>query len=164
MNKILVSACLLGDRVRYDGSTQLVDQPVVRQWMSDGRVVSVCPEVSAGMSVPRDPAEISTGVAADVLSGTGFVIDNQRRDVTRYFLQGAENALSLCKQHGIKVAVLTDRSPSCGSSEIYRGDFSGVKVKGLGVVTALLVANGVQVFSQYQLDQADAALRQVLQS
>lgn len=159
MNKILVSACLLGDRVRYDGKTLLVEQPIVRQWIDEGRVVSVCPEVSAGMPVPRDPAEISTGVAIDVFSGSGFVIDKQGKDVTGYFLKGAENALALCNEHDIKLAVLTERSPSCGSSEVYRGDFSGEMVRGPGVTSALLMANGIKVFNQHQLEQADEALR-----
>ena len=159
MHKILVSACLLGDRVRYDGETIPVEHPIVKQWIDEGRVVSVCPEVSAGMPVPRDPAEISTGAAIDVFSGAGFVIDNQGKDVTPYFLKGAENALALCNEHYIKVAVLTERSPSCGSSEVYRGDFSGEKVRGPGVTSALLMANGIKVFNQHQLEQADEVLR-----
>jgi len=155
MQKVFVSACLLGDKVRYDGRSVLSGNAVLHQWIDEGRVVSLCPEVSAGMSIPRSPAEISGGQGGDVLSGKVFVTDNTGQDVTEDFLIGANNALSACKRNGITVAVLTENSPSCGSSFIYSGNFTGTKVAGAGVTAALLTANGIQVFSQYQLIEAN---------
>jgi len=160
MQKVLVSACLLGDKVRYDGNCVLTADTVLQQWIDDGRVVSLCPEVSAGMSIPRSPAEISGGQGGDVLSGKVFVTDNTGQDVTEDFLTGANNALSACKRNGITVAVLTENSPSCGSSFIYSGNFTGTNVAGAGVTAALLTANGIQVFSQHQLTEANQWLLQ----
>ncbi|WP_257282028.1 MULTISPECIES: DUF523 domain-containing protein [unclassified Endozoicomonas] len=158
MKQVLVSACLLGDRVRYDGNSLSTNSEILQEWIDDGRVVSICPEVSAGMSIPRAPAEISGGEGNDVISGRISVIENSGEDVTEKFLTGANNALSLCKQNHIKVAVLADFSPSCGSSSIYNGAFSGTKIDGAGVTAALLTANGIKVFSQYQLEEANKAM------
>ncbi len=144
--------------MRYDGNSLLTLDGILQEWIDDGRVISICPEVSAGMSTPRDPAEISGGEGDDVLSGKVSVIDNNGTDVTEKFLSGANNALSLCKQNGVDVAVLADFSPSCGSSSIYSGDFSGTKVDGAGVTAALLTTNGIKVFSQYQLTEANKYL------
>ncbi len=160
MQKVFVSACLLGDKVRYDGRSVLSGNALLQQWVDAGRVVSLCPEVSAGMSTPRSPAEISAGTGVNVLSGDVFVTDNTGQDVTDDFLVGANNALSVCKKEGITIAVLTENSPSCGSSFIYSGDFSGQKIAGAGVTAALLLANGIQVFNQYQLDEVNHCLLQ----
>ncbi|WP_444886407.1 DUF523 domain-containing protein [Microbulbifer sp. JMSA008] len=159
MKKVLISACLLGEKVRYDGNSLLESSDIIQRWVEEGRVVSVCPEVSAGMSIPRAPAEISGGVGSDVLSGKVSVLEDNGRDVTHLFLSGARNALALCLENEIEVAVLTDFSPSCGSSSIYNGDFSGTRTKGAGVTTALLMSNGIKVFSQYQLKEANKALQ-----
>ncbi len=159
MKKVLISACLLGDKVRYDGNSLLSQHEILQRWIEERRVISICPEVSAGMSIPRAPAEILGGDGNDVLSGSVRVIENTAADVTGMFLKGAENALALCKKQHIEVAVLADFSPSCGSSAIYNGEFSGTKIEGVGVTAALLIANGIQVFSQHQLVDADQRLR-----
>ena len=158
MKKVLISACLLGDKVRYDGNSLLSQNEILQRWIEEGRVISICPEVSAGMSIPRAPAEILGGDGNDVLSGSVRVVENTAADVTDMFLKGAENALALCKKQQIEMAVLADFSPSCGSSAIYNGDFSGTKIEGVGVTAALLIANGIQVFSQHQLADADKLL------
>lgn len=159
MNSVLISACLLGHRVRYDGEALTVSDNILLGWMREGRVVSICPEVVAGMSIPRSPVEISNGDGNDVLAGGATVVDNAGNDVTRYFQQGARKALSLCQQHHIRIAVLAESSPSCGSSRIYDGSFTGRKIAGVGVTTALLHANGIQVFSQFNLVSAERALQ-----
>jgi uncharacterized protein YbbK (DUF523 family) len=129
--------------------------------MREGRAVSICPEVAAGMSVPRSPAEISNGDGHDVLAGGAAVVDTAGNDVTRYFELGARKALSLCRQNHIRIAVLAESSPSCGSSRIYDGSFTGRKIAGAGVTTALLQANGIQVFSQFNLVSAEKALQTI---
>lgn len=159
MKKILISACLLGERVRYDGNSLLKSSDIIQEWIDQGIVVSVCPEVSAGMSIPRAPAEISGGDGNDVISGEVAVIEENGVNVTDLFVAGANNALSLCIKNEIKIAVLAEFSPSCGSSSIYNGDFSGTKINGFGVTTALLVSNGISVFSQYQLEEANKLLQ-----
>ena len=154
----MVSACLIGKRVRYDGRALTVSEEILRQWLADGRVVSVCPEVDAGMPIPRPPAEIRQGDGRDVLAGEAIVVDDSGVDLTRHFTEGAQIALSLCQRNAIAVAVLAQSSPSCGSSTIYDGSFSGNKITGVGVTTALLRENKIQVFSQYEIAVANRAL------
>jgi uncharacterized protein YbbK (DUF523 family) len=155
VNKILVSACLLGQRVRYDGEALTLSDEILQRWLEDGRVVSVCPEVEAGMSVPRPPAEIASGDGYDVLTGAAIVMDNTGIDVSSYFRRGASLALSLCRENNITLAVLAESSPSCGSSTLHDGSFSGSKISGVGVTTALLKQNGIAVYNQYEIAAAD---------
>ena len=155
MNKILVSACLLGQRVRYDGEALTVSKEILQRWLEDGRVVSVCPEVEAGMPIPRPPAEIASGDGYDVLTGAAIVKDKTGIDVSSYFRSGASIALSLCRENNIVLAVLAESSPSCGSSKIHDGTFSGNKISGVGVTAALLEQNGIRVFNQHEIAAAD---------
>ncbi|HEY1028859.1 MAG TPA: DUF523 domain-containing protein [Pseudomonas sp.] len=157
MQKILVSRCLLGHRVRYDGGAHgPFDQ--LRQWLEEGRVVVLCPEVAGGLPTPRPPAEIRGGQGAEVLDGRLPVLTVDGQDVTGAFVEGAEQALQLVREHGIRVALLKARSPSCGNLENYDGSFSGVRVPGEGVTAALLRRAGVRVFNEMQLDEAVAEL------
>jgi uncharacterized protein YbbK (DUF523 family) len=162
MESVLVSACLLGEAVRYDGGDKRCDHEVLQRWIREGRAVPVCPEVAGGLPVPRPPAEItdSNGGPA-VLAGTARVIDSNGRDVTAPFIQGAEEALARARARGIQVAVLKEDSPSCGSSYTYDGTFTGTKVPVAGVTAALLGAAGLQVFSEAQLTDAERALQQL---
>jgi len=155
LRKVLMSACLLGERVRYDGECLSVTGQIVEEWLSEDRIISVCPEVEAGMSIPRKPAEILEGDGDKVLSGDADVVEKDGCKVTCGFIAGASIALDLCKKFNINIAVLAEYSPSCGSSVIYDGRFSGKKVPGMGVTTAMLRQHGVQVFNQYEI--ADAA-------
>ena len=164
VEKILVSACLLGKRVRYDGNTLTVLDQIIQDWQAEGRIVPVCPEVDGGMNTPRPPAEITHGGGYRVLDGTAKVIDVEGTDVTNYFEEGASIALSLCKKHGIKVAILSESSPSCGSTTIYDGTFTGEKIQGEGVTAALLKENGIQVFSQHSIEAAAQTILKLSQS
>ncbi|MNZ78298.1 hypothetical protein D3C78_968660 [compost metagenome] len=157
MDKILVSRCLLGHAVRYDGAAH---GPIPRllQWQAEGRVVALCPEVAGGLATPRPPAEIPGGQGGAVLDGLLAVRTVDGEDVGAAFLAGAQAALALVRQHGIRVAVLKARSPSCGNLENYDGSFSGRRVPGEGVTAALLRRAGVQVFNEEQLDEATRAL------
>lgn len=163
MEKILVSACLLGKPVRYDGRHLALKasslEQTLTQWQEQGRVISVCPEVDAGMSIPRAPAEILDGNGVDVIAGVAKVFSDKGEDVSADFMKGAFIALALCQKHGVKIALLTEHSPSCGSSSIYDGGFVGQKIPGLGVTTALLRQHGIKVFSQHELAEASRALQ-----
>ena len=161
--KILMSACLLGKRVRYDGNTLTVSDQKLQDWIDKGWVASVCPEVDAGMSIPRVPAEILKGDGNEVLLGKASVMTKSGEDVTDSFFKGASIALGLCLKHGIKVAVLSESSPSCGSSTIYNGEFSTTKISGVGVTTALLINNGIQVFNQFDLNKAFEEVEKLLE-
>ena len=160
MQKVLVSRCLLGQRVRYDGGAH-GPFTALERWQKEGRVVALCPEVAGGLPTPRAPAEIAGGQGAQVLDGRLPVLTVDGEDVTAAFVEGAEQALALVAQHGIRLALLKARSPSCGNRENYDGSFSGTKVAGEGVTAAALRRAGVQVFSEEELAAAEAALREL---
>lgn len=160
MDKILVSRCLLGHRVRYDGGAS-GPFDLLEQWISEGRVVPLCPEVAGGLPTPRAAAEIPGGQGGEVLDGIAAVMTTEGEDVSAQFLDGARQALELVRKHGIRVAVLKANSPSCGNLLTYDGTFSGVKVSGEGVTAALLKRHGVQVFSELELPQTALALTQL---
>jgi uncharacterized protein YbbK (DUF523 family) len=157
MEKILVSRCLLGHRVRYDGGAS-GPFDLLEQWIGEGRVVPLCPEVAGGLPTPRAAAEIPGGQGGEVLDGTAAVITTDGEDVSAQFLEGARQALELVQKHGIRVAVLKANSPSCGNLLTYDGTFSGVKVSGEGVTAALLKRHGVRVFSELELAEAAVTL------
>lgn len=157
MQKILVSRCLLGELVRYDGGTH-GPFAQLEEWRRQGRLVAVCPEVAGGLPTPRPPAEIPGGQGARVLDGECRVVMIDGEDVSAAFLVGARTTLQLVETHGIRLAVLKARSPSCGNRENYDGSFGGRRVPGEGVTAALLRRHGVQVFSEEELSEAAAAL------
>lgn len=157
MEKVLVSRCLLGHRVRYDGGAS-GPFDLLEQWIEEGRVVPLCPEVAGGLPTPRAAAEIPGGQGGEVLDGTAAVITTDGEDVSAQFLEGARQALELVQKHGIRVAVLKANSPSCGNLLTYDGTFRGVKVSGEGVTAASLKRHGVRVFSELELAEAAVTL------
>jgi len=159
MEKILVSACLVGERVRYNGVTVEFDNQILKYWRSKGLVVAICPEVAGGLPVPRPSSEISDGDGRQVLNSHDRVVNINGQDVTKYFLEGAQKTLLLARFHKIKLAVLKEGSPSCGSSYIYDGSFSKIKKPGKGVTTALLEENDICVFSEQEIHEAEKYLK-----
>lgn len=157
--KILVSACLLGNPVRYDGVAKTLTHPALEAWRREGRIVSICPELSGGFGVPRLPAEIAQAQAGEaVLAGTARVVDVAGADVTPFFVAGAQAALDLARAHDCRFALLIDGSPSCGSRFIYDGSFSGQRRVGAGVTAALLRQHGIEVFADSEIDALCARL------
>lgn len=154
MEKILVSACLLGRPVRYDGGDKALESDLLAVWQKEGRVVALCPEMEAGLPVPRPAAEIAGGAdGAEVLERGARIHDECGNDVTDAFRSGANKALAIARAQGCRYALLTDGSPSCGSSFIYDGSFTGAKVPGMGIVTALLRDAGLEVFNEVQIEE-----------
>jgi uncharacterized protein YbbK (DUF523 family) len=100
------------------------------RWIDEGRVVSVCPELAAGFSVPREPAEIRGESGIDVLNNVSQIVTQSGNLLTPQFVFGARQALETERQHDIRIAVLTDGSASCGSTYVYDGSFSGIKLLG----------------------------------
>ena len=153
-SRLLVSACLLGEPVRYDARSKPVCNPDLDKLIQQGRVIPFCPEVAGGLTTPREPAEIR------LIKNKRQVITASGNDVTAAFLEGAQKTLKLCQRHGIQVAILTELSPSCGSSQIYDGSFSRKPVNDMGVTTSLLRRHGIKVFSQNQIGEALAMINQ----
>lgn len=155
MEYVLVSACLVGESVRYNGGDKLCDHQVMQRWLREGRVVPVCPEVAGGLPVPRPPAEIAGGAGGQrVLDGETRVLDDAGRDVTEHFVRGAEIALANALAKNIRVAVLKEGSPSCGTGYTYDGSFTGTRVPDTGVTAARLRRAGIRVFSEAELEEA----------
>lgn len=158
MEKILISACLMGQRVRYDANHAEVKADTLSLWHNEGRLITICPEMSGGLPVPRPAAEIYNGTGADVLDKNVPVLRKDGADISDFFIKGAQVALDLALKHNIRIAVLKEKSPSCGSTLIYNGQFAGMKREGEGVTTALLRRHGITVFSEKQLAEAVAFL------
>ena len=150
--RILVSACLVGEPVRFDGRDKFQSDPRWTRWRAEGRLVPFCPEVAGGLPVPRPPAEIQP---------SGRVVDDQGVDRTEAFRRGADAALRAAREAGCALAILKEGSPSCGVNRIYDGSFSKVALPGRGMATALLAKHGLAVFSEAELDAAEARLREL---
>ena len=138
--KILISACLLGARCRYDGAPK--EHPEVLKLAERHTLVPVCPEQLGGLPTPRTPSE-RQGDA---------VCTREGEDVTEAYRRGAEEALRLCRMLGCAAAVLKERSPSCGCGEIYDGTFTGTLTAGDGVTAELLKSRGIPVYGESQID------------
>ncbi|WP_163831802.1 DUF523 domain-containing protein [Spartinivicinus ruber] len=169
--KVLISSCLLGEKVRYNGSDCLASHSIITEWQRQGVIVAFCPEVAGGLSIPRSPAEILRGTGKNIWNNTAVtinnkvateeeilakaeVVTNEGAIVTEAFKIGAEQCLTLAQQYQIQLAVLKANSPSCGNEAIYDGRFSGQLRPGEGVTAALLVQHGIKVFNELQLEQA----------
>ena len=149
MRPLMISACLAGETVRYNGEKLEPVDPRVQAWLRQGRAIVFCSEVEGGLPVPRDPAEIMGEGGGDaVLQGTASVVTKAGAEVTDAFCEGARKALELCRKHGVRYALLQERSPSCGSHVIYDGHFRGTRISGRGVTAALLSQHGIRVFSE----------------
>lgn len=161
MQRILISACLLGAPVRYDGRGKLLSHDRLALWQAEGRLVPVCPEVAGGLPAPRPPAEIEPGAKADdVLDGRARILTLGGDDVTAPFLRGARLALSTAQTQGCSAALLTDRSPSCGSLSVYSGHHTGARQPGQGVLAALLERHGIAVFAPERIEDLARHLAQ----
>ena len=137
--KILVSACLLGVACRYDGRSKAY--PLMDELCRRHQVVPVCPEIFGGLPTPRTPAE---------RQGTQVVTKNGG-DVTDNYRRGAEEVLRLAQRLGCTAAVLKERSPSCGSGEVYDGTFTGTLRPGDGVTAEVLRSHGIRVLGESEL-------------
>ncbi len=154
--KILVSSCLLGEDVRYDGNNSSIAfnpkfsfslKELFMDILCENEIYSFCPEVAGGLGIPRTPAEI-------VNNEKPFIVKNEDGlDVTINFLLGAKKALDICKEENIKVALLKANSPSCGNIKIYDGTFSNNLIDGQGLTARLLKDNDIEVFNEEQLKE-----------
>ncbi|WP_172257206.1 DUF523 domain-containing protein [Saccharibacillus deserti] len=149
---ILVSSCLAGFAVRYNGTDSLKES--VRKLLESGEAMAVCPELMGGFAIPREPAEIVGGSGDDVLDGRARVVERSGTDVTELYLRGAQLTLDKAREVGAHTVILKENSPSCGSAAIYNGEFAGVRIAGHGVTSALLRRHGVQVQSERDYRQA----------
>lgn len=139
MEKILVSRCLLGENCTYRGDSNFCEKALALSEKYE--LIPVCPEEDGGLPAPRDPSERA---GDKVISKTG-------KDVTAEFEKGAEIALKIALENGVKLAVMKARSPSCGSGVIYDGTFTGTKINGDGVAAEALKKHGIQVITEEEI-------------
>ena len=143
----IVSACLLGENVKYNGGNNRNDK--VLEFLKDKEFMAICPETAGGLKAPRDPAE---RIGDRILDKTG-------RDLTEAFYAGAErcwqDVLGKYSPEDIEGAILKARSPSCGSGAIYDGTFSGVQIPGNGVFSELLKSENIKVMTELDFDKSD---------
>lgn len=144
MEKLLISACLLGVSSRYDArSVNVLTENQISALNLKYQLVPFCPEIYGGLSTPRTPSEI---VGDEVYMKDG-------RRVTENYRKGAEEALRLCRLLGIEKALLKERSPSCGEGFVYDGSFTGKLTSGDGVTVKLLKANGIEIYKESEIEK-----------
>ena len=141
MEKILISACLVGENCKYSGGNNL--NPKIDALLEKYDLIPFCPEEIGGLPTPRNPSE----------QRGNFVYMDNGKDVTEQFEDGAKKALMLCLYLKINIAILKERSPSCGTHQIYDGSFSNKIIQGMGVTAKLLKENGIKVYSEDQIDE-----------
>lgn len=138
---ILVSACLLGESCRYDGKSKPCERVIALK--DTYNLIPICPEVMGGLPTPRVPSEICGE----------RVLMKDDRDVTENYNRGAEIALSIARENACTVAILKEKSPSCGSGLIHNGHFDGGLVAGDGVTAALLKGAGIRVLGESEITE-----------
>ena len=143
MENALISACLLGVSCRYDGLSKPLDADIISALKARYHLIPICPEIFGGLPTPRNPAEVGK---------ERRVFRNDSVEVTKEYQKGAEEALRLAKLFDCKIAILKERSPSCGSGVIYDGTFTGEKILADGITAALLKENGILVIGESQID------------
>ncbi len=139
---ILISGCLLGLSCRYDGNSKGLEKEVIEKLMKKHTLIPACPEQLGGLPTPRNPSE---------RIGDKIVM-NSGEDVSKQYRHGAEQALALARLFGCQVAILKERSPSCGSGIIYDGSFGGTLTEGDGVTAELFKENGITVYGESQIE------------
>ena len=138
--KIIVSACLLGTPCRYDGISKPCDKVLALKGKYE--LIPVCPEQLGGLSTPRPPSE---------MQADGSFINSEGADVTANYIRGAEKTLKIAKEHGCTLAILKEKSPSCGVHSRYDGTFTRTLIPDSGITSSLLRENGINVISEDDL-------------
>lgn len=155
--RLLVSACLMGVPVRYDGAdnqSKVSDLLLwLQRWQQQNRLIIVCPETLGGLPTPRPAAELAGGDGYALLRQQARVITHDGQDVSEVFLEGARRCLALAQQHQAGAALLAARSPSCGNQEIYNGRFEHQLQPGAGVTVAVLETAGIRCFNPSQVTE-----------
>jgi len=148
MNKenILISSCLYGNKVRYDGNHNKINEDLFSKLKEKYNLFYFCPEVEGGLPTPRIPCEIISITPLQI-------VDKNQKDKTKEFVLGAKKTLKLCLDNNISKAILKANSPSCSSKFVYDGSFKSIKIEGFGVTTELLNQNDIEVFDEYDVEK-----------
>ena len=142
MENILISACLLGVACRYDGCKKPLSAPIIEKLQQQYHLIPICPEIMGGLSTPRLPSEIQPNRT---------VMRSDGADVTENYQRGAQESLQLAGLFHCKLAILKEKSPSCGSGKIYDGSFSKTLTEGDGITSELFKKNGILVIGESEV-------------
>jgi len=143
IKRVLVAGCRVGSQCRYDGVVERDEKLMKKMEDEEWFALPVCPEMLGGLSVPREPATIVGGDGDDVWEGNAHVVDARGRDITNAFKRGARECLTIARSMVATHAYLRERSPACGVNVIC--DEEGIEREGVGVLTALLEEEGIEV-------------------
>lgn len=141
METILVSACLLGDNVKYNGGNNYDER--IEKLKDYYDIVPICPEMFGGLTTPRVPSEIKGD----------SIINKEGKDVTFEFNKGAHKVINIVNFCHCKKAILMDRSPSCGVHKVYNGKFNGTLIDGMGYTAKLLKSKGIELYTIDEIDE-----------
>ncbi len=144
--KYIVSACLAGEKCRYDGNSNTSDR--IKSMVENGTAIPVCPEVLGGLPIPRARCEMR-------MKKNGYlsIIDENGNFYTDSFSLGAMKSLKIAERNGITKAILKSKSPSCGCGFIYDGSFSGKLIEGNGITAELFITSGIEVFTEIEFEK-----------
>lgn len=151
---VVVSACLVGKRCRYNGEHRA--HTGVLRFLRNRDYIAVCPEKLAGWGVPRPPVEFSGGGASGAIEGKAKIIDDRGRDRTRSLMRGARRALARAVSAKVTEAILKEKSPSCGVKKVYR---EGRLIRGQGIFTYWLKRHGITALSEENFTERAATKR-----
>lgn len=140
----LVSACLLGINCKYNGGNN--KNKKVIEFLKNKKFIMVCPEELAGLGTPRIPCELIQKENGDI-----EIINKEGKNLTKKFLNGANEVLKIAKSNNVKKAILKAKSPSCGNGLIYDGSFTSTLIVGDGITTKLLKENNIEVFTEDEI-------------
>ena len=147
--KILISACLLGQNVKYDGNNNsILENPFIKKLLNSNMLIPICPEVEGGLPTPRVPVEIIDNKA----------IDKEGNDRTKNFFLGAKKTCQLALKNDVKIAIMKAKSPSCGKGKIYDGTFSKKLIDANGIAVMVLEEIGIEIFSEDDLKKLEKIL------
>ncbi len=138
---VIVSACLLGVKCRYDGTGKLEES--LKELLKHHNLIPVCPEIYGGLQTPRESAE---RIKDKIFTKSGV-------EVTENYQRGAKEILKLAKLYNCKYAILKERSPSCGYGKIYDGTFTGNLVEGNGILAEVLAKHGIIILGESRIEE-----------
>lgn len=144
---ILVSACLVGKNVKYNGKNNKNND--VLEYLKDKEYIEFCPEELGGLPTPRSPVEIKGGDGLTVFNDEARVVSISGEDYTEAFVKGAKKSLDIALNNNVTLAILKSNSPSCGKNCIYDGSFSNKIINGNGVTAEILLKNNIKVISEH---------------
>ena len=109
--KIGVSACLIGLKFRYNGTSKF-SQTLVDKLNGKADLIPVCPEVECGLPIPREPMHLEVSAKGTRLKG-----NESGTDETERFLRWADNKLEQLESMDLSAFIFQARSPSCGLAD-----------------------------------------------